>query len=418
MLIDTGCGLGGFSPGLDLGTTSPLAGAFAPLVTEITRQAGEGNISGLALTLPPGLLAKLKGVPLCEAASALAGSCPAGSRIGSVAVAAGPGADPLWIPQPGKEATAVYLTGPYKRAPYGLAVRVPVQAGPFDLGTVVTMVALEVDPITARVVAHSDPLPQILKGVPVSYRNLRVYIDRPDFTLNPTSCRELSATATLLSPEGKSATATSPFRVGGCGELPYTPHLRISLRGSTRRSGNPALTAVLTQQPNQANTKSATVILPASEFIDNAHINNPCTRVQFAAEGCPSNSILGYAEARTPLLSQPLKGPVYFRSNGGARELPDIVADLHGPIHIILVGYIDARVKPGTEISRVRTRFASVPDAPVTKFTMHLFGGQKGLIENHLPLCGAEHRAKVAFKGQNGRVRTSNPALGVRCGKH
>jgi hypothetical protein len=414
MSIDTGCQAGGFSPGLELGTTSPLVGAVAPLVTEITRRAGEGNISGLTLALPPGLLAKLRGVPLCEAASALEGSCPAGSRIGSVAVAAGPGADPLWIPQPGKEATAVYLTGPYKGAPYGLAVRVPAQAGPFDLGTVVTMVALEVDPTTARVIARSDPLPQILKGVPVSYRDLRVYLDRPDFTINPTSCKELSATAAFTSPEGQSATATSPFRLTGCRELPYSPHLKLRFT-ATGRSADPGVTATLTQRQHQAATAAATVILPSTEYIDNSHINNPCTRVQFAAEACPPKSILGHAEAQTPLLDQPLKGPVYFRSDP-KRELPDIVADLHGQIHIVLVGFIDARVKPGTEISRVRTRFLSVPDAPVSKFTMHLYGGRRGLIENSRDLCeGKSHKAKVRLVGQNGRVRSSGVRLGIRC---
>ena len=183
----------------------------------------------------------------------------------------------------------------------------------------------------------------------------------------------------------------------------------------TKRTGNPAVKAVLTQKPGQANTASATVILPPSEFIDNAHINNPCTRVQFNQNACPTASILGHAEARTPLLDQPLAGPVYFRSNGGARELPDIVADLNGQIHVVLIGFVDS-VKTGPETSRVRTRFADAPDAPVTKFTMSLFGGKRGLIENHVDLCRAKHRAKLTFVGQNGRVVRASPAIGLGCG--
>jgi hypothetical protein len=69
------------------------------------------------------------------------------------------------------------------------------------------------------------------------------------------------------------------------------------------------------------------VVLPRSEFIDNAHITAPCTRVQFNVHACPAKSILGTATAYTPLLEAPLTGPVYFRSNGGERELPDLVAD-------------------------------------------------------------------------------------------
>jgi hypothetical protein len=114
-------------------------------------------------------------------------------------------------------------------------------------------------------------------------------------------------------------------------------------------------------------------------------------------------------------LDQPLEGPIYFRSNGGERELPDIVADLHGAIHITLVGFIDSVQKKGTEISRVRVRFQNVPDAPVTKFTVSFYGGKKGLIENHVNLCQGTHRAKITFTGQNGRVSKSEPVIGTAC---
>jgi hypothetical protein len=196
--------------------------------------------------------------------------------------------------------------------------------------------------------------------------------------------------------------------------------LKLSFKGPTHRSGVPAVKAVLTQPANQANTAGATVILPSSEFIDQAHVNNPCTRVQFNENACPSSSILGTAKAITPLLDQPLEGPIYFRSNGGegGRPLPDIVADLHGPIHITLVGFIDSVQKKGTEISRVRVRFQSVPDAPVTKATFSFFGGKKGLIENHFNLCkGKRYRAGVTFKGQNGKVSKQSPAIGTSCKK-
>jgi hypothetical protein len=214
---------------------------------------------------------------------------------------------------------------------------------------------------------------------------------------------------------GAIATPTTGFQATSCAKLPYTPKLKLSFKGSTRRTGNPAVRAVLTQKPDQANTAAATVILPPSSFIDNEHIANPCTRVQFNAGACPKASILGTAEARTPLLDQPLRGPVYFRSNGNERELPDLVADLHGPIHVTLVGFIDA-VKTGPETSRVRTRFQNVPDAPVTRFTMSLFGGKRGLIENSKPLCKAKRVAKVRLAGQNGRQKNQNLVIKTPCG--
>ena len=115
------------------------------------------------------------------------------------------------------------------------------------------------------------------------------------------------------------------------------------------------------------------------------------------------------------MLDQPLEGPIYFRSNGGERELPDIVADLKGPIHITLVGFIDSVQKKGTEISRVRTRFQNVPDAPVTK-SRSFFGGKKSLIENHVNLCQGTHRAKLVFNAQNGKVYDTKPVVKAQCG--
>jgi hypothetical protein len=410
MQVLQGCGKGGFSPKLAAGSLNPSGGKFTPFVFTLTRSDGEGNPQTIALHLPQGLLAKLKGVPLCPEAAAAGGTCSAESRIGSIAAATGVGGAPLWIPQPGKAATAVYLAGPYKGAPYSVVSVVPAQAGPFDLGLVVNRAGIFVDPETALATIRTDPLPQILQGVPVSYRTLHVEVDRRNFTLNPTSCAKKQVTATVTAASGEVAEPSDGFQATGCAKLKYAPRLRLSFTGATKRTGNPAVKAVLTQGSNQANTKAATVLLPASQFIDNSHINNPCTRVQFAAEACPRKSILGTVRAVTPLLGKPLKGKVYFRSNGGDRELPDIVADLRGPLHITLVGYIDS------VNGRVRTRFLHVPDAPVTKFVMNLFGSGRGLIENSEDLCRTGRRAEIDLRGQNGRSQNTAPRIAAPCG--
>jgi hypothetical protein len=415
MQITAGCGKGGFAPGLLAGTLMPSGGKFSPFSFTLTRNDGEANPQTIALHLPQGLLAKLGGVPLCPEDAAATGACPAGSRIGDVSAAAGVGGAPLWIPQPGKAPTAVYLAGPYKGAPYSAVSVVPAQAGPFDLGTVVDRAGIYVDPETALATIKTDPLPQILEGVPVSYRAIHVSVDRPEFTLNPTDCSAKQITADVTAANGATAAPSDGFQATDCAKLAYSPKLKLRFKGQTKRTGNPAVSATLTQPPGQADTKAAVVLLPAGEFIDNAHINNPCTRVQFNAGACPASSILGHVKARSPLLSQPLEGPVYFRSNGGERELPDIVADLNGQIHITLVGFIDS-VKTGRETSRVRTRFLSVPDAPVTDFRINFFGGRKGLIENSVDLCRHRNRAKLEFRAQNGKKQVSDPFIAVKCG--
>lgn len=412
MAITAGCGKGGFSPGLRAGMRSIRAGSFSPFTFTLTRQDGEANPDVISVHLPQGLLAKLGGVPLCPESDAATGACPAGSRVGSLIAATGVGGAPLWIPQPGKAPTAAYLAGPYKGAPYSIVSVVPAQAGPFDLGLVVNRAAIKVDPETALATITTDPLPQILEGVPVSYRTVHVEVDRHDFTLNPTSCAPKRIGATVHAVTGQVATPSVPFQATNCAKLTYTPKLKLRFNGSTQRTGNPAVKAVLTQKPHQANTSAATVLLPRSQFIDNSHISNPCTRVQFAAENCPKGSVLGTAKAWSPLLDKPLQGKIYFRSNGGERELPDLVADLRGAIRITLVGWIDS------VHARVRTRFRGVPDAPVTRFTMSLYGGKRGLIENSRPLCKAPHRAEVRLNAQNGRLRVTKPVIEVQCPKH
>ena len=415
MQITSGCDKGGFAPALSAGSLISSAGKFSPFTLTLNRDDGEANPQTLAIHLPQGLLAKLGGVPLCSDAAAAIGNCPAASKIGSLTAAAGVGGAPLWIPQPGRPPTAAYLAGPYKGAPYSIVSVVPAQAGPFDLGTVVNRAVIDVDPETALATIKTDPLPQILEGVPVTYRTIHVNVDRPGFTLNPTSCARKKINATVAAANGLLAEPSDGFQVTNCADLRYKPKLKLRFKGSTKRGGHPAVKAVLTQGPNQANTKSATVILPASEMIDQAHINNPCTRVQFNAGQCPKKSVLGHASAITPLLDQPLRGPIYFRSNGGARDLPDIVADLHGPIHIVLIGWVDAVQRKGSEISRIRTRFARVPDAPVSKFTMNFFGGKRGLLEHNQNLCLAGRRAEIQLKAQNGLERNANSVIVADC---
>jgi hypothetical protein len=415
MQITEGCDQG-FSPTIKAGVNDPTAGAFSPFIFDLNREDGQQALRGLELHLPEGEIAKIKGVSLCPDAAATAGTCPADSRIGTVQATTGPGPEPLQVPQAGKPQPAVYFAGPYQGAPYSIVTEAPAQAGPFDLGVLAVRSALQVDPETAQVTVKADPLPQFFEGVGLAYRHLHVVVDRPEFDLNPTDCREMAVTSDVTSTQGTVAHPKARFQVDGCKALKYIPKLKLSFRGQTQRTGDPAVKAILTQKPHQANTAAATVLLPQGEFIDNAHIGNPCTMPQFQADKCPKKSILGTVKATTPLLGEPLKGKVYFRSNGGARELPDIVADLRGPIHITLVGYIDA-VKTGPESSRVRTRFLHVPDAPVTTFTMSLFGGKRGLIENSTDLCKGTHRAKLDLIAQNGRAVHTRPKLETSCSK-
>ncbi len=406
-----------FTPSLEAGVVNPAAGKSSTFVLSLTRPDGQQNIAGLTVNLPEGQLAKLAGVGVCEGAAAASGNCPASSRVGSAVVAAGPGSNPITVPQPGRPPTAVYLAGPYKGAPLSLVVNVPAQAGPFDLGTVVVRNALEIDPTTVKVTAVSDPLPQVLGGIPISYRDIEISIDRAGFMQNPTSCEPTSVESTIASSGGVLAHPSSRYQVGDCANLAFKPNVALRLFGApTRRGATPKLQATVTAGQGEANIGRASVILPATELLEQGHIRTVCTRVQFAAGQCPAGSIYGKARAFTPLLDKPLEGPVYLRSNGGERKLPDLVADLKGQIDVQLVGYIDSVKRKGAP--RIRTRFLSVPDAPVSKFVLEMQGGKKGLLVNNTNLCKASPHAEATLAGHNGKESETQPLVSVDgCGK-
>jgi hypothetical protein len=413
MQIDEGCDTGGFAPKLSAGSTESQGGAYSPFTFTLSREDSEQNLAGFEVSLPRGMAASFAGIPQCQGSDAETGLCPAASRIGRVSVADGVGPNPLWVPQPDKDPTAVYLGGPYKGEPLSIVAVVPAQAGPFDLGLEVVRSAIDVDPVTALATAKTDPLPQIIEGIPIVYRTVNVLLDRPGFTLNPTSCARKQTTATLTSVGGRTANPVAPFAATGCGKLVFKPSLSLRLRGGIKRASHPALSATVKMPVGGANIAKASVALPHSEFLDQGHIRTVCTRVQFAAKACPAGSIYGHAVAHTPLFDFPLEGPVYLRSSDN--ELPDVVAALHGPpsmpIEIDLDGRVDS-VNGG-----IRNSFELVPDAPVSSFTLSLQGGEKGLLQNSTNICAKTNRATAKFTGQNGKVRTIHPALKVKCGK-
>jgi hypothetical protein len=273
--------------------------------------------------------------------------------------------------------------------------------------------------------SHADPIPRILKGIPLRLRDLRVATDRPNFILNPTGCEpgtiraQVGGAGPLQLASSSIAALTEHFQASDCSDLPFKPKLAFSLKGEMKRAGNPAFRAQLTARPGDANVGRVAVVLPRSEFISPLHINNPCTRPQFAAGNCPKGSVLGHARAFTPLLDHPLEGPVYFRSNGGegGRELPDIVADLNGEVHIVLVGFVDSVRHKGSEVARTRNIFEATPDAPLTKFVLSLKGGKDGVLENSSNLCSQAQKAEVRMMGQNGKRHEFEPVITTSCKK-
>ena len=404
-----------FTPSLDSGLTNPAAGSQSPFNLAVSRPDGSQEISTIDATLPEGVSAVLASVPACAEAEAAAGTCGADSRVGSVSAKVGAGTNPFQI-----TGGSVYVAGPYAGAPVSLSIVVPAQAGIFDLGTVVVRAAVFVDPTDAHLRVVSDPVPQILEGIPLRLRQIALSIDRQGFITSPTNCDAKQVTANVGGASGAGAALASHFQMAGCTALPFSPTMTTKIIGgkaATKRSVNPGFEADLAARPGDANVGEVALTLPKVIFLDQDNLSAICTREQFAADQCPANSVYGQATATTPLLAGGLAGPVYLRSSDN--PLPDLVADLNGQVNIDLVGRID------TVNGAIRTTFAA-PDVPISDFKLSLAGGDAGLLVNSKNLCKAKKKkhkkakkktyfADVAITAQSGVHADQQPKLQTQC---
>jgi hypothetical protein len=417
--IETGIGGGPcpsgtppFAPGVNTGAINSNVGSYTPYFVHLSRQDTEQEITSYSLILPKGITGKLAGIPFCPDADIAAArgkrgfaetanpSCPAASQVGRTLSGYGVGSALTYAPG------RVYLAGPYHGAPLSLVTINSATVGPFDLGTIVIRSAFQVNPLTAQLQIDSkasDPIPHIIGGIPLHLRDVRIYIDRPEFTHNPSSCEPSQLISTLTgsgarfgdSGDDSSATVSQHFQLLNCLTLDFRPKLGLRLRGGSKRGDYPQLRATFAARgPQDSNLKRIDVTMPHSEFLAQEHIREICTRPQFEAEKCPARSVYGHAVAYTPLFDEPLRGDVYLRSS--THRLPDLVANLRsGAIRIVLEGKI------GPAKQGIRALFDNLPDAPITRFTMTLNGGKRGLLVNSANICKSPPSATVRALGQN-----------------
>jgi hypothetical protein len=410
--INSGC-VSGFAPAFSAGTVSNQASAYSPFTLSFSRNDNEEGLAGLTVSLPTGLLGKIAGVAECSDATLAAAatrsgateqfspSCPASSQLGTVQTASGPGPSPFVV---GGKA---YLTGPYKGAPYGVAVIVPALAGPFDLGTVVIHQALYIDPADAHVTDVSDPFPTILQGIPLRIKRVSVTLDRPEFTFNPTSCEPKTVNATVTSIPGAHAPVSSRFQAAGCASLPFAPKLTASAAGkASKASGTTFIVKVTSAGLGQANIAKVRLQLPKALPSRLTTIQKACRAGVFEANpaSCDAGSVIGTATIHTPLLNSPLSGPAYLVSHGGA-AFPDVEFVLQGEgVTLVLDGKTD--IKKGITYSR----FESAPDAPFTKFETVLPAGPHSALtanvpeKEHFSLCKTSLAMPTEIIGQNGAM--------------
>ncbi|HEX4188947.1 MAG TPA: hypothetical protein VHY83_13710 [Solirubrobacteraceae bacterium] len=388
-----------FSPSLIAGATTDQAGGFTDFSLLLQNGDGQQRIEKLQFQAPAGLSAMISQVPLCGEPQAARGTCPSSSRIGHAVVASGPGPYPLVLPQPGKPELPIYLTGPYEGAPFGLSIVTPVQTGPFDLGTIVTRAKIEVDPYTAQITVTTDPLPQVVKGVPTDLRTVNSVIDRPGFMFNPTNCNPASFSGTAwgtpppgVGGSGATAPIGSRFQVGSCRSLEFKPDFKVSATGNNSKRNGAALTTKIVNPPTAPGEQATTeagfsrvkVELPKQLPSRLTTLQKACLAATFEVNPatCPPQSVVGHAKVITPLLPVPLEGPAYFISHGG-EAFPDLTIVLQGDgVTNILVGT--------TFISKsgvTSTTFKATPDVPFSSFELTLPQGPYSALAANTNLC-------------------------------
>jgi hypothetical protein len=408
-----------FSPEVVTGGVNANVGSYTPYYVRLSRKDTEQELTGYSLVLPKGITGKIAGIPFCpdQDIEAKDPFCPVASQVGHIESGYGVG-DALTY-APGR----IYLAGPYHGAPLSVVAMNSAKVGPFDLGTIVVRSAFDIDPHTAQLQIDSrasDPIPHIVEGVPLHLRDIRIYMDRPQFAHNPSSCEasKLISTvrgsgASFATPaDDSTATVERHFQLLNCLTLGFRPKLGIRLRGGVRRAAYPELRATFASRgAKDSNLKRIEVVMPHSEFLAQNHIREVCAPRAFEAEKCPADSVYGHAVAYTPLFDTPLRGDVYLRSS--KQKAPDLVADLHsGAIRIVVEGKI------GPAKGGIRAFFDNLPDAPIERFTMILDGGRRGLLQNSSNICAFPPLASVKALAQNNRGAIFNTTLRGQCAKH
>jgi hypothetical protein len=401
-----------FAPRVVAGSTNSKAGQRTGFSLTLHRQDGEQLPDGLGVELPAGLSPALRSVELCSGSDADAATCSPASKIGSATVEVGAG------PNPAALTGQAYLTGPYRGAPFGLALAFHAAIGPFDLGQLVVRGKLEIDPLSGRATLDMDSLPDAFEGIPLRFQTIGLDLNRPGFLRNPTSCSPASVKATIHAKGGASAVSASRFSLRGCDSLPFQPTFSMALSGRSdlHRHGRPDLRLSARLPRGSTNLRTVKVSLPRLLQLNIAGLREVCTRRDAMEGRCPRGSRVGSSYARTPLLKEKLAGPVFVvqPQDGGS---PDLWSSVEG-----MGVRLNLRGETAEKDGRTAVTLTNLPDLSLSAFTMRLDGGEDGVLSLRSGLC-ADGRARriaspVSAEGQDGALRRMQVRLGAkaRCG--
>jgi hypothetical protein len=358
---------------------------------------GSESIRDLDLNLPAGLIGNPNNAAQCSQADFNNDSCPAASKVGTQTV---------------NVTVAGLLPSNASGEVFNLA---PDKPEPAQLGIKLTDATGGVQHLKSDVsVRPSDSgLTSTIRGIPNTANGLSVHINSISLTLqaksgankafmtNPTSCDPAPTTLHVVGDGNSPADGNASFTPTDCGALPFAPKLTatVGANGSTAAHSSTPLTTVITQQPGEANTKEAKVTLLAPLGPNVGALSNVCKIADFDADTCPAASIVGHAQAITPLLATPLSGPVRI-VEVGPNSLPKVVVYLNGTINVRLTGVI------GLPAAGTETTFQGIPDVPLSRFQLDFSGGANALVGTNADLCKKVPGIQGLFTAHSGATKT------------
>jgi hypothetical protein len=407
-----------FAPKLKAGTAGLQAGGYTSIATHVERSDGEQEVGALSFRLPPGLAGVVASVVPCGETAADEGTCGPDSLIGQASVTVGVGTTPYQV-----NGGQVFLTGPYRGAPFGLSITSPAKAGPFDLGKgacdcIVVRASLSIDPHTTQVTVTTDSsgpnaIPRMLEGIPLKIRSIDATVNRPHFAFNPTNCEPMSITGDFASVLGASASATVPFQVANCARLGFAPKFSATVNGKWSKRDGVAFGVKLAYPQGsfgtQANIAKVKVVLPRQLPSRLSTLQEACLAKVFEADPtkCPAHSLVGHATVKTPVLPVPLTGSAYFVAEGGA-QFPLLILVLKGDnVTVDVVG--NTAIKHGITTST----FKATPDVPFSSFELTLPQGPFSALGAFSNLCNQKLSMATEIVGQNGAVLTKPTKIAV-----
>jgi hypothetical protein len=297
---------------------------------------------------------------------------------------------------------------------------VPSGSDPARLGAVVHPAVG--GPLLVTTLVRARPsdggLDSIVPELPREAGGMQIYTEQMRFTLygrppgaqkpfmrNPTTCIPATTTVDAVSYQAPAAreSKSSSFTPENCGALPFTPHISatVGANGKTARSSKPPVSTIVTQDTGQADQSAVAVTLPGLLAPDLARFSASCAFDQSLARSCPDTARIGTVAATTPLLGAPLTGSVYITQNP-AGDLPLLTIQLHDPIPLRLSG------TPEITADGLKTTFSGLPDVPLTRFQLDLFGGDAGAFKLSSDLCTtpASPTVSAAFQAHSGAQAT------------